>query len=113
MLFRNKSITPLKFACLIRVPADNIRQRAQVNADRSTLSIFRDILRRDGLRGFYRSYLTTLLREIPFGSIQFPLWEYFKLQIKRSSKDGKCEPFHSAICGALAGRVKIFKDNLR
>jgi solute carrier family 25 S-adenosylmethionine transporter 26 len=87
---------------LIRVPADNIRQRAQVNAVNSTFEIFKEILRKDGMRGFYRSYLTTLLREIPFGSIQFPLWEYLKVLIQRR-RDGKCEPYQSAVCGAIAG----------
>lgn len=32
-----------------------------------------------GARGFYRGYFTTVMREIPFSFIQYPLWEYFKV----------------------------------
>ena len=34
--------------------------------------------RGEGLAGFYRGYLTTVAREIPFSLIQFPLWEELK-----------------------------------
>ena len=56
-----------------------------------------------GLRGFYRPYLTTILREIPFGSIQFPLWESLKDLVLKISKKDHCEPYQSAMCGAIAG----------
>jgi len=56
------------------------------------------------LQGLYRSYLTTLLREIPFGTIQFPLWEHFKLATQKYYNNNEpCQPYQSAICGALAG----------
>lgn len=58
-----------------------------------------------GLKGFYRSYLTTVLREIPFATIQFPLWEYLKVLVVKYSSKRKCEPYQSAICGAFAGGV--------
>ena len=31
-----------------------------------------------GLGGFYAGYMTTVLREIPFSFIQFPIWEGLK-----------------------------------
>ena len=40
--------------------------------------VFRSTWQAEGLRGFYRGYLTTVAREIPFSLIQFPLWEYLK-----------------------------------
>ncbi len=58
-----------------------------------------------GFLSLYRAYLTTVLREIPFGTIQYPLWEYLKTLVIKYSKDKKCEPIHSAICGSLAGGV--------
>ena len=58
-----------------------------------------------GLQGLYRSYLTTLLREIPFGTIQFPLWEHFKLMVQKYNKENEpCKPYQSAFCGAFAGK---------
>ncbi|CAF0911698.1 unnamed protein product [Brachionus calyciflorus] len=92
-------------ACLIRVPVDVIKQRTQAQQSLSTFQVFKNILKIDGIRGFYRSYLTTVLREIPFGSIQFPLWEYLKLQVSKKTKSGECQPFQSAICGAIAGGI--------
>lgn len=92
-------------ACLIRVPVDVVKQRSQAQLHLTTLSVFKDILRVDGLKGFYRSYLTTVLREIPFATIQFPLWEYLKVLVVKYSSKRKCEPYQSAICGAFAGGV--------
>jgi len=91
-------------ACLIRVPVDVVKQRSQAQLSLTTFKIFKDILLENGLRGFYRSYLTTILREIPFATIQFPLWEYLKLVVAKFNK-GKCEPYQSAICGAFAGGI--------
>ena len=43
------------------------------------------------------------MREIPFATIQFPLWEHLKDIMGRFNRTGKCEPSQSAVCGALAG----------
>jgi len=47
--------------------------------------------------------LTTILREIPFATIQFPLWEYLKVLVSKYKNGNAVEPYQSAICGALAG----------
>lgn len=52
------------------------------------------------------------MREIPFGTIQFPLWEYLKLLVAQYSKNGKCEPSQSALCGAVAGKAFFFNFKL-
>ena len=45
------------------------------------------------------------MREIPFGTIQFPLWEHLKSFVAKNwSRNGQCEPYQSAICGAIAGK---------
>ena len=44
----------------------------------SSVEIVRASWRGEGLAGFYRGYLTTVAREIPFSLIQFPLWEELK-----------------------------------
>lgn len=46
---------------------------------------------------------------MPFGTIQFPLWEYLKLLVRRSNSENKCEPFQSAICGAIAGKSTLIQ----
>lgn len=85
------------------MPIDVVKQRSQAQPHLTTMSVFKHLLRTEGLKGFYRSYLTTVLREIPFGTIQFPLWEHLKTKCANNSKDGKCAPYQSAFCGAIAG----------
>ena len=60
-----------------------------------------------GWLGFYRSFLTTILREIPFGTIQYPLWEYLKSKVAKANKKKKCEPYQSAICGSISGKTRV------
>lgn len=53
--------------------------------------------------GFYRGYFTTVLREIPFSFIQYPLWEFLK---RKTCELRKCQTIStgdSLICGAVAG----------
>ncbi|XP_020289814.1 S-adenosylmethionine mitochondrial carrier protein-like [Pseudomyrmex gracilis] len=79
-------------ACLVRVPVEVIKQRKQaLLSDTNHL----------GLRTLYRGYGSTVLRDLPFGLIQMPLWEYFKLYwTRRSQRD--CTPMEGAICGAAS-----------
>nr|XP_035131953.1 S-adenosylmethionine mitochondrial carrier protein isoform X6 [Callithrix jacchus] len=66
-------------ACLIRVPSEVVKQRAQVSASTRTFQIFSNILHEEGIQGLYRGYKSTVLREIPFSLVQFPLWESLKV----------------------------------
>ncbi|KAM6176349.1 mitochondrial S-adenosylmethionine carrier protein isoform 2-T2 [Erethizon dorsatum] len=71
-------------ACLIRVPSEVVKQRAQ------------------GIQGLYRGYKSTVLREIPFSLVQFPLWEYLKA-LWSWRQDHAVDSWQSALCGAFAG----------
>lgn len=53
------------------------------------------------LRTLYRGYGSTVLRDLPFGLIQMPLWEYLKLHWKKH-KERDCTPIEGAICGSLS-----------
>ncbi|KAI5807259.1 mitochondrial carrier domain-containing protein [Peziza echinospora] len=98
-------------ACLVRVPTEVVKQRAQARQYPSSLAAFLSILRPPTqspskhilvvpvLRELYTGWSATLLREIPFTMIQFPLWEYLK------SKAEKRTPIHSSVFGSLAGAV--------
>lgn len=73
-------------ACSVRVPTEVVKQRAQAGQHGgSSLSSLRAILARRadvGLPGvwreLYRGWGITILREVPFTVIQFPLWEALK-----------------------------------
>ena len=65
-------------ACLVRVPTDNIKQKRQAGLFHTTQAAVSHIANSRGLRGFYVGYLSTIMREIPFSLIQFPLYEAMK-----------------------------------
>ncbi|NWV19828.1 SAMC protein, partial [Origma solitaria] len=89
-------------ACLIRVPSEVVKQRAQVSPSTSTLRILSHTLYHEGIQGLYRGYKSTVLREIPFSLVQFPLWE--SLKDLWSWKQGHVvDSWQSAVCGAFAG----------
>ncbi|XP_064450058.1 mitochondrial S-adenosylmethionine carrier protein isoform X1 [Mirounga angustirostris] len=89
-------------ACLIRVPSEVVKQRAQVSASSRTFQIFSNILYTEGIQGLYRGYKSTVLREIPFSLVQFPLWESLKA-LWSWRQDHVVDCWQSAVCGAFAG----------
>ena len=93
-------------ACLIRVPVEVVKQRAQTFHSTST-SVLQETLAKSGFSGLYRGYGITILREIPFSLVQFPLWEYFKFRWSQWQKSSIL-PYQSMICGSLAGGVSAF-----
>ncbi|KAM9186280.1 mitochondrial S-adenosylmethionine carrier protein isoform 5-T5 [Dugong dugon] len=87
-------------ACLIRVPSEVVKQRAQVSASSGTFQIFTNILYREGIQGLYRGYKSTVLREIPFSFVQFPLWESLKIICRCLPSNGSDQSggFHLSWC---------------
>ncbi|KAI9359164.1 mitochondrial carrier domain-containing protein [Pilaira anomala] len=92
------------FACTVRVPTEVIKQRMQIKQFNTTLSAVSSVARTEGLLGFYRGFLPTVAREIPFTCIQFPLYEYFKTKY-RFYKGSPVEPYEAALIGSLAGGI--------
>ncbi|KAL7534331.1 hypothetical protein ACHAWF_004798 [Thalassiosira exigua] len=101
-------------ACLVRVPTEVIKSKMQTNAaGSSTLaSTVRLVLaERDGrafasgwLGGLYRGYGVTLMREVPFAFIQFPLYERFKVEWGKL-QGCDASPLQAAACGSVAGGI--------
>lgn len=130
-------------ACLIRVPTEVIKTRAQTSAygasSAGSWNAAKRVWAEGGLRGCYRGFGMTVSREVrrssspvarrpssaeasfalthrlpfdifapqlPFTSIQFPLYEHFKLVLSRPAYlDRKVLPHEAAICGSIAGAV--------
>ncbi|KAL2438347.1 putative mitochondrial carrier C12B10.09 [Exophiala dermatitidis] len=106
-------------ACLIRVPTEVVKQRAQAGLFGGSSSLaFQDILslrKTDGIptmvRELYRGGGITIMREIPFTIVQFSLWEYFKEEwsAKQAQTNGRQEGLvtaaESAVFGSIAGAV--------
>lgn len=111
-------------ACLVRVPTEVIKSKMQTATTKiglwDTIKII--LTERHGVHpmlssltgGLYRGYGITLLREIPFAMIQFPLYEkfkyYFSIYNKQkndhsSSLSSPCTPFQAAISGSISGGI--------
>lgn len=91
-------------ACLIRVPTEVVKQRTQASPSSSTYQMLLATLREEGVKGLYRGYRSTVLREIPFSLVQFPLWEYLKTLGSRR-QGHTLHSWQAAVCGALAGGI--------
>ncbi|KAJ1958143.1 S-adenosylmethionine transporter [Dipsacomyces acuminosporus] len=89
-------------ACLVRVPTEVIKQRLQAKHHSSLVAAIRGTYYAEGALGFYRGYLTQVVREIPFTCIQFPIYEYLKHTY--AQKQGrKIKSWEAALCGSVAG----------
>lgn len=73
-------------ACGVRVPSEVVKQRAQAGQSaggRSLAALGAIVEAGRGrpvavLRELYRGFGVTVLRELPFTAVQFPLWEWLK-----------------------------------
>lgn len=95
-------------ACMVRVPAEVIKQRTQTSVSSTSLDTFKILLKNENkeglITGFYRGWGTTILREIPFTVIQFPLYEWLK-KTWSSRQGSPVNPIQGAICGSIAGGI--------
>lgn len=96
-------------ACLIRVPTEVIKTRMQTSTygslAGSSFAAARRVLSQEGLRGFYRGFGTTVMREIPFTSLQFPLYELLKLRLSQALGRRPLHAYEAAACGSVSGGV--------
>ena len=100
-------------ACLVRVPAEVIKQRTQtgvlgVGGKSTSWSNFIYLIQNKSgegvIRGLYRGWNTTIMREIPFTMIQFPLYEWLKKNWPTTSAKNH-SLLKGAICGSIAGGI--------
>lgn len=67
-------------ACLVRVPTEVVKQRMQTGMNMSATSVVSQILSKEGgILGLYKGFGITIMREIPFAFIQFPIYEFAKV----------------------------------
>ena len=99
-------------ACAVRVPTEVIKQRAQAAQYGSSAAALRAILNQRGAIGvtgiwreMYRGWNVTIMREVPFTVIQFPLWEAMKEWKRRTSGREEISAVQSGLFGSLAGAV--------
>lgn len=102
-------------ACLVRVPTEVMKQNMQIHhqsGKKGVVDTFRKIVaQKDApafmssiLGGLYRGYGITLMREVPFACIQFPLYERMKVEWGRY-KGSDVTSYQAAICGSISGGI--------
>lgn len=96
-------------ACLIRVPTEVIKTRMQTstygNLAKSSFAGAKRVLSDEGIRGFYRGFGSTIMREIPFTSLQFPLYELLKARLSTAVGRKPLHAYEAAVCGSISGGV--------
>ena len=99
-------------ACAVRVPTEVVKQRAQALQGQGSWEVLRKILwlrRKIGVGGvwkeLYRGWSITVLREVPFTIIQFPIWEALKEQRQRDTGGTTIGAWESGLFGSVAGAV--------
>lgn len=96
-------------ACMVRVPSEVIKQRTQTHSTHSSWQTFRVILKNENGEGIrknlYRGWSTTIMREIPFTCIQFPLYEFLKKKWAQVNEVDQIPPWSGAVSGSIAGAV--------
>ncbi len=99
-------------ACAVRVPTEVVKQRAQAGQYGSSLGVLKAILSQYsaiGLPGvwreLYRGWSVTIMREVPFTVIQFPLWESMKEYRRRKSGKDSITAVESAFFGSVSGAI--------
>lgn len=97
-------------ACAVRVPTEVVKQRAQAGQYSSSLLTLKAILgqyKSIGVTGvwreLYRGWSVTIMREVPFTIIQFPLWESMKSYRKKASGKDSVSAIESGLMGSFAG----------
>lgn len=100
-------------ACLVRVPAEIVKQRTQagipgVGQRATSWANFQYLLQNKSgegvFRGLYRGWNSTIMREIPFTMIQYPLYEQLK-KAWSAYDNAEVSLLKGATCGSIAGGV--------
>ncbi|KAG6835546.1 hypothetical protein H0H93_000321 [Arthromyces matolae] len=94
-------------ACLVRVPTEVIKTRTQTMTygalGKSSFAAAKQVLLNDGWSGFYRGFKITIMREIPFTSLQFPMYELLKAKLALKLNRKPLYAHEAAVCGSIAG----------
>jgi len=92
-------------ACLVRVPTEVVKLNLQTGRHAGTMDTIRAILNTEGTAGLYRGFSTTLLREIPFSAMQFPMYEQIKTSVARLQNRREANSFEAACAGSFSGAI--------
>ena len=87
---------------IVKVPREVITIQLQTGQCTNTNQLIKKIFEKEGIKGFYRGYLSTALRDIPFMVILFTLYESLKLY---NSKLFDESSLFSCLSGGISGSI--------
>lgn len=87
----------------VRVPFEIVKQQMQAKLFTSYPDAIRSVVHTMGLGGVLRSYVSLVSREVPFSLLQYPLYEYFKLQLTGNAE--ATPSWRVSLAGSLAGGI--------
>jgi solute carrier family 25 S-adenosylmethionine transporter 26 len=93
---------------LVRNPFELIKQNMQLGKYLTIKEAMVKIFQEKGVLGLYRGYFVTVFREIPFGLIQYPLYEFLKKRKHIKNNNNDINILNYSICGAQAGGIAAF-----
>ena len=87
---------------VVDVPTEVIKQRRQTSKENlPCLRIAKLAVEQEGILGLYRGFGSTMLRDLPFVIVEFPLWEWMRTKW-RSKVERKLTAIEEGVCGAVA-----------
>lgn len=97
--------------CLVSVPAEALKMRLQARQNRTVVGAFKTLYLQGGMWALYRGLPATILLDVPFTMLQFPMYEAARsalasYRVQRESRGEKplaSEGAEGALAGALAG----------
>lgn len=94
-------------ACGVRVPTEVVKSKMQTGAMGSNTlkETVKTVIEESGVQGLYRGFGITVMREIPFALIQFPIYERLKVELTGWKGGLEPTPVQAAGCGSAGGAV--------
>lgn len=88
---------------IVLVPGEVVKQRMQAGVYTGILQGVRQLMRVEGLRGFYTGYRATLLRDVPYTMLEFGLYAQAKKLARVVKGTSKLTPQEEWTLGGIAG----------
>lgn len=92
-------------SAVLRVPGDTVKHCVQAYLYPNCWVGLRDIVTENGLKGLYRGFGPTLIRDVPEIAIQFTLYEALRRAVVERRGSSRLTTYEHLLLGGVAGSV--------